>query len=66
MLVRSQIAVWKFYKQHDRPKMACQVVINKFVLDDFLSVMRCMKPTDALSAATPSVDGIAVLKEGMS
>ena len=46
--------------------MACQVVINKFVLDDFLSVMRCMKPTDALSAATPSVDGIAALKEGMS
>ena len=66
MLVRSQISVWKFSKQHDRPKMACQVVINKFVLDDFLSVMRCMKPTDALSAATPSVDGIAALKEGMS
>ena len=66
MLFRSQISVWKFSKQHYRPKMACQVVINKFVLDDFLSVMRCMKPTDALSAATPSVDGIAVLKEGMS
>jgi hypothetical protein len=66
MMVRSQISVWKFSKQHDRPKMACQVVINKFVLDDFLSVMRCMKPTDALSAATPSVDGIAALKEGMS
>jgi hypothetical protein len=66
MMVRSQISVWKFSKQHDRPKMACQVVINKFVLDDFLSVMRCMKPTDALTAATPSVDGIAVLEEGMS
>ena len=65
-MVRSQISVWKFSKQHDRPKMACQVVINKFGLDDFLSVMRCMKPTDALSAATPSVDGTAVLKEGMS
>ena len=46
--------------------MAGQVVINKFVFDDFLSVTRCMKPTDALTAATPSVDGIAVLKEGMS
>ena len=46
--------------------MAYQIVINKFVFDDFLSVMRCMKPTDALSAATPSVDGTAVLKEGMS
>lgn len=65
-MVRRQISVWKFSKQHDRPKMACQVVINKFVLDDFLSVMRCMKPTDALSAATPSVDGTAVLKGGMS
>ena len=66
MMVRSQISVWKFSKQHDRPEMACQVVINKFVLDDFLSVMRCMKPTYELTAATPSVDGIAVLKEGMS
>ena len=66
MLVRSQISVWKFSKQHDRPKMACQVVINKFVLDDFLSVMRCMKLTYELTAATPSVDGTAVLEEGMS
>ena len=48
------------------PKMACQVVINKFVFDDFLSAMRCMKPTDELTAATPSVDGIAVSKAGMS
>jgi hypothetical protein len=46
--------------------MASQVVINKFVFDDFLSAMRCMKPTDALTAATPSVDGIAVSKAGMS
>ena len=46
--------------------MACQVVINKFVLDDFLSVMRCMKLTYELTAATPSVDGTAVLEEGMS
>jgi hypothetical protein len=66
MLVRSQISVWKFSKQHDRPKMACQVVINKFVFDDFLSVMRCMKLTYELTAAIPSVDGTAVLKEGMS
>ena len=66
MLVRSQISSWKFNKQHDRPKMAGQVVINKFVFDDFLSAMRCMKPTDALTAATTSVDGIAVLKGGMS
>ena len=66
MLFRSQISVWTFSKQHDRPEMACQVVINKFIFDDFLSVMRCMKPTDALTAATPSVDGIAVLKGGMS
>ena len=50
----------------DRPKMAGQVVINKFVFDDFSSVTRCMKPTDALTAATPSVDGIAVSKAGMS
>ena len=66
MLVRSQVSNWKFTKQHARPKMACQIVINKFVFDDFLSAMRCMKPTDALTAATPSVDGIAVLKGGMS
>ena len=66
MLVRSQISVWKFSKQHDRPKMACQVVINKFVFDDFLSVMRCMKLTYELTAAIPSVDGTAVLEEGMS
>ena len=46
--------------------MAGQIVINKFVLDDFLSAMRCMKPTDALTAAIPSVDGIAVFKAGMS
>ena len=46
--------------------MACQIVINKFVFDDFLSAMRCMKPTDELTAATPSVDGIAVSKAGMS
>ena len=66
MLVRNQISNKKFSKQHDRPKMACQIVINKFVFDDFLSAMRCMKPTDALTAATPSVDGIAVSKAGMS
>ena len=66
MLVRSQVSVWKFSKQHDRPKMGGQIVINKLVFDDFLSAMRCMKPTDALTAATPSVDGIAVLEEGMS
>jgi hypothetical protein len=66
MMVRSHVSNWKFTKQHDRLKMACQVVINKFIFDDFLSVMRCMKPTDALTAATPSVDGIAVLKGGMS
>ena len=66
MLVRSQISVWKFSKQHDSPKMGCQVVINKFIFDDFLSVIRCMKPTYELTAATPSVDGIAVLKGGMS
>ena len=47
-------------------KTACQAVINKFVFDDFLSAMRCMKPTDELTAATPSVDGIAVSKAGMS
>ena len=46
--------------------MASQVVINKFVFDDFLSAMRCMKPTDEPTAATPSVDGIAVSKAGMS
>jgi hypothetical protein len=66
MMVRSHVSNWKFSNKHDRPEMACQVDINKFIFDDFLSVMRCMKPTDALSAATPSVDGIAVLKEGMS
>ena len=66
MLFRSQISNWKFNKQHDRPKTACQIVINKFVLDDFLSAMRCMKPTDEPTAATPSVDGIAVSKAGMS
>ena len=66
MLVRSQISVWKFTKQHARPKMACQVVINKLVFDDFLSAMRCMKPTYEPTAATPSVDGIAVSKGGMS
>ena len=66
MLVRSQISNWKFNKQHERPKMAGQIVINKFVFDDFLSAMRCMKPTDEPTAATPSVDGIAVSKAGMS
>ena len=66
MLVRRQVSNWKFTKQHARPKMACQIVINKFVFDDFLSAMRCMKPTDALTAATPSVDGTAVFKGGMS
>ena len=66
MLFRSQISVWKFSNKHDRPEMACQVDINKFIFDDFLSVMRCMKPTYELTAATPSVDGIAVLKGGMS
>ena len=66
MLVRSQVSNWRFNKQHDRPKMACQVVINKFVFDDFLSAMRCMKPTYEPTAATPSVDGIAVSKGGMS
>ena len=35
MLVRSQISNWKFTKQHARPKMAYQIVINKFVFDDF-------------------------------
>ena len=66
MLVRSQISNWKFNKQHERPKMAGQHVINKFVFDDFLSAMRCMKPSNELTAATPSVDGIAVSKAGMS
>ena len=66
MLVRSQVSNWKFSKQHARPKMACQVVINNFVFDDFLSVMRCMKPTYEPTAANPSVDGIAVSKAGMS
>ena len=66
MLFRSQISNWKFNKQTDRPKLACQVVIKKFVFDDFLSAMRCMKPTDEPTAATPSVDGIAVSKAGMS
>ena len=46
--------------------MAGQIVINKLVFDDFLSAMRCMKPTDELTAAIPSVDGIAVSKAGMS
>ena len=62
----NQFSNKKFSKQYDRPKIACQIVINKFVFDDFLSAMRCMKPTDALTAATPSVDGIAVSKAGMS
>ena len=66
MLVRSQISNWKFKKQHERPKMAGQLVINKFVFDDFLSAMRCMKPIDELTATIPSVDGIAVSKGGMS
>ena len=66
MLVRCQISNWKFSKQHVRSKMAGQVVINKFVFDDFLSAMRCTKPTDALTAATPSVDGKAVSEAGMS
>ena len=66
MSVRSQISSWKFNKQHDRSKTGGQIVINKLVFDDFLSAMRCMKPTDALTAATPSVDGIAVSKAGMS
>ena len=35
MLVRSQFSDWKFNKQHDHAKMACQVVINNFVFDDF-------------------------------
>ena len=35
MVVRSQVSNWRFNKQHDRPEMACQVVINKFVFDDF-------------------------------
>ena len=65
-LVRSQISSWKFSKQHGRSKMAGQIVINKLVFDDFLSAMRCMKPTDELTAATPSVDGIVVSKAGMS
>ena len=46
--------------------MAAQIVINNFVFDDFLSAMRCMKPADALTVATPPVDGIAVSKAGMS
>ena len=46
--------------------MAGQVVINNIVFDEFSSAMRCTKPTDALTAATPSVDGIAVSKAGMS
>ena len=66
MLVRSHISSWKFNKQHDRSKTGGQIVINKLVFDDFLSAMRCMKPTDELTAATPSVDGIAVSKAGMS
>ena len=66
MLFRSQISVWKFSNKHDRPEMAYQIVINKFVFDDFLSAMRCMKPTYEPTAATPSVDGIAVSKGGMS
>ena len=66
MLIKSEISNWNFSKQHDRPEMACQVVINKFVFDEFLSAMRCMKPTDEPTAATPSVDGMAVSKAGMS
>jgi len=66
MLVRNHISSWEFNKQHDRSKTAGQAVINKFVFDDFLSAMRCMKPTDEPIAATPSVDGIAVSKAGMS
>ena len=46
--------------------MAGRIVINNFVFDDFLSAMRCMKPTYEPTAATPSVDGIAVSKGGMS
>ena len=63
---KGAISNWKFHKQHDHAKMAFQIVINNFVFDDFLSAMRCMKPTDELTAATPSVDGIAVSKAGMS
>ena len=66
MLVRNHISSWKFNKQHDRSKTAGQIVINKFVFDDFLSAMRCTKPTDEPTAATPSVDGIAVSKAGKS
>ena len=66
MLVRSQISSWKFNKQHDRSKTSGQIIINKLVFDDFLLATRCTKPTDALTAATPSVDGIAVSKAGMS
>ena len=66
MLVRNHICSWKFNEQHDRSRMAGQLVINKFVFDDFLSAMRCTKPIDALTAAPPSVDGIAVSKAGMS
>ena len=51
MLIRSQVSNWKFSKQHARPNMACQVVIYKFVFDDFLSAMRCMKPTYEPTAA---------------
>ena len=65
MLVRNHISSWEFNKQHDRSKTAGQVVINKFVFDDFLSAMPCTKPTDALTAAIPSVDGIAVSKAGI-
>ena len=46
--------------------MASQVVINKFVFDDFLSAMRCMKPTDEPTAEPTSVDGIAVYKARIS
>ena len=66
MLFRSKVSNRTFDKHYDRQKTACQIVINNFACDDFLSAMRCMKPTDVPTAATPSVDGIAVSKAGMS
>ena len=64
--MRSQISDWKFNKHNDRSKMTRQIVINNFVVMTFLSAMRYMESIDALTMATPSVDGMVVVEPGVS
>ena len=46
--------------------MTRQIVINNFVVMTFLSAMRYMESIDALTMATPSVDGMVVVEPGVS